>query len=144
MAHDISQAFVAEHGFRHTRKRRKLVDDIAQIADLTNDSAGKLSEYSCAIINLFPKPALQTFGCQLDGRQRILDLVRNPPRYICPRSLSLVRQLLGNIFKGYNVTRVKRGNFNRECLRLGAITDLYDGLTAPLNDKFRQKRCSIF
>ena len=48
-------------------------------------------------IHAAEQPAAQAVGRQLDRRQRVLDLVREPPRHLAPGGIALRLQQRGDV-----------------------------------------------
>src|SRR5918995_1851829 len=63
---------------RHAGERGELVDHAADVADLADDGVGADREGLGILLDLLEVAALQPLGRELDGRQRILDLVCDP------------------------------------------------------------------
>ena len=70
---------------RHPRELRELVDQPLQRFDLADDRARALVDERAGARRRVGEMAAQPLGGQLNRRQRILDLVRQPPRHLAPR-----------------------------------------------------------
>ena len=75
---------------RHPRELRELVDQALERLDLADDRRRALADQRGVRRVGVAELALQPLGRQLDRRQRVLDLVRQPARHLAPR-----RHLLG-------------------------------------------------
>ena len=80
----IGDIFIGEHRFRHSREMREFVDHPSYVIDLPDDGIGALFENGTVLANHFSVFASQPFGRKLNGRERILDLMRDPSRHIRP------------------------------------------------------------
>ena len=70
---------------RHARELRELVDQALQRFDLADDRRRALVDQRAGPGRRVGEVPAQALGGQLDRRQRILDLVREPPRHLAPR-----------------------------------------------------------
>src|SRR5215475_4836543 len=84
----------------HAGKGRELIDHAADIADLADDGVGADREGLGVLLDLPEIAALQALGRKLDGRERILDLVRNAPRHVTPGSHALRRHEVCDVVEG--------------------------------------------
>ena len=90
------------HGIRtrHARKVRELIDELSQTVGLLHDRPAALIEdrveIRSALRVFFPQP----FGGELDGRERIFELVSDPPGHILPGLRLLRAEQLRQIVKG--------------------------------------------
>ena len=70
---------------RHLGKIAEAADDAFQIFQLRAQGGGGLEKYFVELFGGLLARALQIFNRQLQGKQRILQLVREPPRQFAPR-----------------------------------------------------------
>jgi hypothetical protein len=88
----------------------EFVHHAAQVADLPDDRAGQPRE-RVGSSDLLAVAPLQALGRKLDGRQRVLDLVRDAARHVRPGGGALVEQLVSDIVKVSTVPPVTRTRF---------------------------------
>ena len=99
------------HRLRRAGESGKLVDHPADIADLADDGLRALLEDLAVVGQHFAVFAPQALRRQLNGGQRILDLVRDAPRDVGPGRGSLRRNKLGDVVEGHHIAvfRLRRG-----------------------------------
>ena len=116
---------VAENGFWHAREIGELIDHAAKIADLTDDRVGEAPERVVVFRDLVAIAPLKPLGGELDGCQRVLDLVGDTPRDVRPCRTTLVGELVGHIVEGQHRTILVANTLDRERPRapLGAKLD---------------------
>jgi hypothetical protein len=85
---------------------REFVDHPSYVFDLPDDGIGALLEDGVVFADHFSVFAAQPLGRKLDGRKRILDLVRNPPGYIRPCRRALGCHQFSNVIERYDVTTI--------------------------------------
>ena len=66
---------------------------------------------------------MQTLGCKLNRRQRILDLVRDSPCDIGPRGTALVGELVGDVVERHNRPVLITHPFDRKRALAGVSND---------------------
>ena len=71
------------------RATRELVDHALDVVDLPDNRVGALVEYVLALDDVSAIAAFQPLGRELDGRQRIPDLVRDAAGDVGPRGGAL-------------------------------------------------------
>ena len=96
---------------RHLRSRqpgklRKFVDHMLETRHFVDDQVGGLVEDRLEIRRLLEILLSQPLRGQLDGRQRVLNLVRHPPRHLLPRRHFLRLDQLREIFEHQHDTKV--------------------------------------
>ena len=114
LAHEVERVLRAEGRLGQPGKARELVDHLAQVADLPDDSAGEFVEQLSVLFDLLAIASLEPLGCQLDRGQRILDFMRDTTRNIRPRRLPLVEQLARDILEGDHMAIAFRPDLDRE------------------------------
>src|SRR5438105_7484215 len=82
---------------RHAGEGRELVDHAADVLDLADDGIGALIEDLAVLGDDLAVTAPDALGRKLDRRQRILDLMRNAPRDICPGRRALRLDEIGDV-----------------------------------------------
>ena len=126
MADDIVHILGTKQRLWHTCKGRKLINNITQISDLTDNCARQLFKYCLILRDVLTEPALQSFRGQLDGCQWIFDFMRNTSCDIRPSSTALVSQLLANVFECHHIALRTRRNRDCDCNRLWPIAQLHN------------------
>ena len=96
---DLVHVFATEDRLGHTSEIGEFVDHPPQVAHLAHDGAGQSLEGFGFGPDFLAEPALKPLGGELNGRQRVLDLVRDAARNVRPCSAPLVAQLIGNVVK---------------------------------------------
>ena len=106
MLDQFAHVLLAHHGLGHARERRELVHHPADVTDLADDGLRALFEDLGIGRDLLLVLAPQAFGRELDGRQRVLDLMRDAPRDIGPGRGALRGNQVGDVVKGHDVARL--------------------------------------
>ncbi|VBC39576.1 Uncharacterised protein [Burkholderia pseudomallei] len=97
-AHQIVQLQVDEHRGRRARVIAKIVDHALHRGHLIDDRRRTALEHvGVGLRELVGKLHLQALGRELDRRERILDLVREPPRDLAPRDRTLRGDHIGDV-----------------------------------------------
>ena len=94
---------LAHHGLRHAGEGRELVDHAADVADLADDGLRALLEDLGIGRDFLLVFAAQTLGGELNGRQRVLDLVRDAARDVGPGRGALGGDEVGDVVEGDDV-----------------------------------------
>src|SRR6185369_16120104 len=107
--------------------------------DLANDRIGALLEYAAIVLDhrgIFPA---QPLGRQLNGSERVLDLVRNAAGDVRPRRGTLRRHKLGDVIERDHVSSLGRAGLGRDAhgdIPLAPVTvDVYLPLSEPLQTR---------
>src|SRR5690606_32205024 len=90
-------------GLRHAGKGREFIHHAADVANLADDGVDALVEDLAVILQLAAIAAAQPFGRELDGRQRILDLVGDAAGHVGPGTGTLRRLEIGNVIEGQHI-----------------------------------------
>ena len=97
--HHIVERLMCHLRSRQSGKLRKFIDHMLETRHFVDDHVGRLVKDRLEIRGLLEKLLPQTLGGQLDGRQRVLNLVRHPPRHLLPRRHFLSLDQLREIFE---------------------------------------------
>lgn len=124
LADDVDERLAPEYRLGHAREGRELVHHPAQITDLPDDRLGQAREGRVALLHLAAVAPLEAFGGELNGGERILDLVRDAPRDVGPGGAALVGELLGDVVEGDDGTGGRAGDTHRQRARVEAVADL--------------------
>ena len=89
IAHNPCEILLLDQRLRHPGKGGELIHHASNVIDVPHDSVRTLAERLGIALNLAKKASLEALGGKLDRRQRVLDLMRDPPRHIGPRCLAL-------------------------------------------------------
>ncbi len=89
LAQELAEVRVAELGVRQPREVGEVADQAAQRPDLLlDDLERRVEQRAEARVVALVLPVALLHG-ELDGRQRVLDLVREPLRHLLPRADAL-------------------------------------------------------
>ena len=108
LAHDGGQILRLRHGLGHAGEGGELIHHAADVADLADDGVGALVEDVLVGLDLRAVFALQALGRELDGRQRVLDLMRDAARDVGPGGVALRRDEIGDVVEGEDVAVARR------------------------------------
>ena len=86
-------------GRRHAREGRELVHQRLQLVDLLDDGARALVEDRAVVAELRAVAPAQALRRELDRRERVLDLVRDPARDLAPRLHALDAQEMRDVLE---------------------------------------------
>jgi len=102
VAHQLLRFLAPHNRRRHAGKGGELIHHAADIADLPDNGFDALGEDVRIARDFLAVFALQALGGQLDGCQRILDLMRDAPRHIGPGRGALRRNEIGNVIESHD------------------------------------------
>src|SRR6516164_11313182 len=97
LAHNFDQVLRFDHWRGHPCERGEFIDHAADIANMPNNRIGAHREGFRVVLDLLEISAPQPFCRQLDGSQRVLDLVRDATGDIGPGGLALSCQQFGYV-----------------------------------------------
>src|SRR5580704_8398927 len=137
LTYGVGQILVAHNRLWHSRKARELVDHAFDVIDLSHDGVGALLENSVAFGDDVAVFAAQPLCRKLDRRQRILDLVGDPPGDVRPCRSPLRHYQFGNVVDSDDVTvvgirRLLAGDPYREIALLAIAVERNLPLYEPL------------
>ena len=103
MAHGIGHLLVRHYGLGRPSKAREFVDHAPDIVDLAHDRVSALRKNAVILADRLAVFAAQPLGRQLDGGERVLDLVCDAARDVGPGRGTLGRDQRGDIVERQHV-----------------------------------------
>ncbi len=97
LPHRVGHVFVHDRRFGHAREGGELVDHALYLVDLAHDRVGALFEDFAIGGDHLPVLAADSLGGELDRGQRVLDLVGDAPRHVCPGGGPLGGDEIGDV-----------------------------------------------
>ncbi len=105
---------------------------------MPDDRPGQASEGRLVARHFLGIAALQTLGRELDRRQRVLDLMRNPTSHIGPGGAPLIGQLLRDVVERQDMARCVFGYFDCQGPYFAMRARLNDSRPLLRSDKGRK------
>jgi len=135
---DVEKRFLTKHRLGHPGERGEFVDHPPEVADLADDRLGQTRKRRIVRVDLAAVAALEALRRELDGGERVLDLVRDPSGDVRPGGAALIEQLLRDVVEGQDGAGVGARDPHRERPRFAPTGDLHDRLAFPADDKVEE------
>ena len=103
MSHGVGDVLGRHHRLRHAGEAGELVDHAFDVVDLTDDRVGALLENAAVLGDHAPVLPPQAFGGELDGSERVFDLVRDATCDVGPRRGALRGHEFGDVVERHHI-----------------------------------------
>src|ERR1019366_5168084 len=147
-SHGIGHVLGGDHRLRHAREARELVDHPPYVVDLAHDGVRALLEYGAVFADHVSVFAAQTLGRQLNGSERILNLMRDAARHIRPCRRALCGDQFGDVVERHDIAmagfaRLLAGDPHRQVSLAAIAGDRHLVLRARARSYRRHEICEF-